>query len=449
MGLLDTLRVGSSGLAAAGANIDATAQNVANSSTVGFHRRSVEQTVADPVISGIVAIGQGVSIDGIVRDNVALLGAQQVELAGDASAAASLHDALIQVEPLFDETTSDGLRTSIDAFFDALVEATTDPSELGLRAEVVATAEDVAQTVSATAVELDAALAQFEEDIELSLPPLTQQLQEVAALNERIIAKGGAEVAPDLADQRDAIIRDLGEEVGIVPRYEADGSATLLLDGHAVVTGNEARTLSYSPPTGVAISVDGGNVIAEPGGRIGGLAEAHEKTAGYLDELNTFATEFATALNAQHAAGFDLNGVAGGDIFTFNPTNPAATLVLSSTLTAESLAFAGDATAFAGDGVNLLALTDLEDQATVGGQTAGAFLSSLTNTVASDVATAASDAERTNELRADLDGLVQNLHGVDLDEEASRLIEFQAAYQAAAKVIQITNQMLGTLMEIT
>jgi flagellar hook-associated protein 1 FlgK len=41
-----------------------------------------------------------------------------------------------------------------------------------------------------------------------------------------------------------------------------------------------------------------------------------------------------------------------------------------------------------------------------------------------------------------------SISGVDLDEEAADLLAWQAAYQAAARVVTATNEMLGELMNI-
>ena len=40
-----------------------------------------------------------------------------------------------------------------------------------------------------------------------------------------------------------------------------------------------------------------------------------------------------------------------------------------------------------------------------------------------------------------------NLSGVNLDEEAANLIQFQQSYQAAAKVLQIAQQVFDTLLQ--
>ena len=38
--------------------------------------------------------------------------------------------------------------------------------------------------------------------------------------------------------------------------------------------------------------------------------------------------------------------------------------------------------------------------------------------------------------------------GVNLDEEAARLIQFQQSYQAAAKILQVAQTIFDTLLQI-
>jgi flagellar hook-associated protein 1 FlgK len=47
----------------------------------------------------------------------------------------------------------------------------------------------------------------------------------------------------------------------------------------------------------------------------------------------------------------------------------------------------------------------------------------------------------------DADAARNSVAGVNLDEEAARLIQFQQSYQAAAKVLQIAQSVFDTLMQ--
>lgn len=446
MGLLDTLYTGASGLSAASAGIDATANNVANATTEGYQRRSVVQGTSDPVVRGGLSIGTGVSVHNIVREGDALLGMQQLSQAGEASTAATLHDELAAVEGVFDESSSTGPRSTLDQFFDALTAVSSDPSDPGLRAEVVRAGENLAESIQQAAEQLQKTQEAQEEAVSVKLPPLNAKLQEVASLNQRIVAAGGEAEAADLVEQRERLMRELSEDAGFTARVEPSGAATVMLDGHAVVTGEEARTLSSGGGMRIELSVDDGTVGVDPGGSIGGLIEAHAAIDGWLGELDTFALDFATAVNGQNAAGFVTGGAAGGDLFTVDPTDPRNSL--SFTAGIDDLALAGLATAEAGDGQNVEGLLALQSAAVVGGATPGDHLSGVTDLVAGDVSSAAARADNEQLVLGDLDMLASQRFGVDMDVEATSLIVYQTAYQAAARVISTANETLGTLMEL-
>ncbi len=446
MGLLDTLFTGASGMRAASAGIDATAQNVANVSTVGYQRRTVEQSTNDPLFRGGVAIGQGVGVDGIVRQADALLGAAQLAKAGDASQSATLHDELRSVQSVFDEVTGDGPRSAVDAFFDALTTASLDPSDPGLRAEVVRAGEQLATLINLTASELETRQEAMREQVELELPPLNEKLQEVASLNQRIVSAGGESAAADLVEQREALLRELSEDAGFTARVEASGAATVMLDGHAVVRGEEARQLVSGGGTSVKLSVDDGTVTVDPGGRLGGLIEASATVDTWLGELDTFSADFAAAINGQNAAGFTIGGGVGGDLFTVDPLNPRNSLTFVGG--PDDLAFAADPAGLVGDGGNLEAMRQLAEATVVGGKSPGDFMAAITDRVAGDVASAGSRAETQQLSLKDLDDVASQRFGVDMDVEATNLVLYQTAYQAAARVIATADEVIGTLLEL-
>jgi flagellar hook-associated protein 1 FlgK len=146
------------------------------------------------------------------------------------------------------------------------------------------------------------------------------------------------------------------------------------------------------------------------------------------------------AFNGQQAAGFDLDGNPGG--LLFDPSEPAATMKLADAMNARGIA-ASSVVGLADSGNNqnaleMLKLQDLgfnstwiEVTAKVGVQVQGA-------SIASDMSAAVADqAEQARSSQA----------GVNLDEEAARLIQFQQSYQAAAKVLQVAQSLFDTLLQ--
>jgi flagellar hook-associated protein 1 FlgK len=75
-------------------------------------------------------------------------------------------------------------------------------------------------------------------------------------------------------------------------------------------------------------------------------------------------------------------------------------------------------------------------------------MSGLLHDVGSAVASAELRYETDSASLEDAAALMASISGVDLDEEAADLLTWQAAYQAAARVVTATNEMLGELMNI-
>jgi flagellar hook-associated protein 1 FlgK len=457
MSLFDVLGVGRSGLSAATTGLATTTHNVSNATTDGFTRRRVDLATADPIRRGKNWLGQGVQVVGIGRsaDNLAL--GRLLSASSEAQAASTEHSALITFERMFEPSSGTSLRQAVDGLFDAFGAASADPSDMGLRRGVVHAASTLVTTVTGIADGLTQGIEQQDQRVVGSVEQINGDLAEVAALNEAIRAAGGPLSAGDLADQRDQVLGRLADSVGAVATFEKDGTATVRIADHAAVSGDFARTLAVretpdGPPV-LTLSVDDGwlQITGEVGGELRGNLDAREVLTSWLDELDVLATDLASSLNSQHMGGYTSSGAPGGQLLLL-PTegSPARGLRLSSVIEADpgALAFAGSPEALAGDGGNLQALLELEKADVVGGKPPGEFASALTGRVGSDVSLAATRAEAASATRSDAEELYANLTSVDLDEEAVRLMQYQAAYQAAAKVIQTTDEMLKALMQL-
>lgn len=455
MSLFDTIQTAYTGLQAADAGITATAHNVANATTEGYTRREVTTSTVDPVAQNGLWVGQGVSVDQITRNVDSILGGRRLVQSGVTAEAEAEYQALSFVEPLFEDFISEGVSDKLDQFFDSLQAATADPSDPTLRLQVAQAGDALAKDVNSSADGLDAVLFDLESTVEALGPDINARLQEVAALNDAIVAAGGPLAAGDLADQQDVLLRGLAEDFGFTAEMDANGQATVFLGGQAVVSGGIAREVvietNASGEFGVKVAVDSGliDVTDQVGGAAGGYLSAIETTKGYIEELDSMMVDFVDAINLQHAAGFDANGTIGTDLFTYDPADPAGTMSFSSAILDDPnlLAFAGDPSAAVGDDGNLLALIDFETSPVVDGTSSLAdALSTLKAQVGYDVAAAEATADAENAALADLDELYSSLYGVDLDEEATNLIMYQSAYEASAKVIQVTDAMLDTLI---
>jgi flagellar hook-associated protein 1 FlgK len=147
-----------------------------------------------------------------------------------------------------------------------------------------------------------------------------------------------------------------------------------------------------------------------------------------VSSLSGAVTPWRTGLPLEGANGFTLEvrGVpADGDVINVDPT-PAASL--------------------ASNNGNARALLALRDGLIVGGRTmADSWSQSLADmgvrvqSAQSSASISAAVASQTEQVRSSQDG-------VNLDEEAARLIQFQQSYQAAAKVLQVAQSLFDTLL---
>jgi flagellar hook-associated protein 1 FlgK len=185
---------------------------------------------------------------------------------------------------------------------------------------------------------------------------------------------------------------------------------------------------------------------------VGGLIEAHDTIRGVQEDLDTFAETFADAFNTQHSAGYDSDGNLGTSLFSYTSGDAGASLAVDSSFTSDPglLALASSATASAGDGGNLDSLIDLQDAEIFGASslTAEDYISSVYATIGQEVSAAGAAYQSSTATTSDLESLYSSLTGVDLDTEAVELMQWQAAYQSAARVISTSDELLGELMEL-
>ena len=158
---------------------------------------------------------------------------------------------------------------------------------------------------------------------------------------------------------------------------------------------------------------------------------------------------------------FNVSGsMTEGDEFIISPTRNAATTISLAITDAKKLAMGAAVDAlgnpvtppnlYPGDNSNGLLLAGLQSQTTMNNGTtsyASAF-SQIVNKVGNKShelqITSAAEAQV---LQQNIDA-VQAESGVNLDEEATNLIRFQQAYQAAGKMMQIAGQLFDSLLQL-
>lgn len=456
MSLLNALHIGASGLRVASTGTNAVSHNVSNATTPGFSKRTVRVQTADPVERYGHGFGQGAKTSEIRRTADDIVNKRAAVSTGRQADASARFTSLSAIEDSFDATSGASLSNLLDNFYDDLNSLSQAPGDRTRRQELLVSADRLTEGFNEAADALLASTDAIDEELTQSMAEVQRKLDQVADFNGRIASATTGNGRADFQDQRDQLIYELAESIGVTAQFSADGQATLLVGGHAVVTGPTARTVTFTQTaTGapkVELSTNSGvvDITTQVGGRAGGLLTASTNASSYLADLNAWVDSFATSVNAQHALGFDAAGAPGADVFTFTVGAEASTFAVDATLLADPdlFAAAGAATAATGDGDNLALIIDLEGQLLHTGatRTAADALADIYARVGRDVATASLEADRYGVELSDISALRESISGVDLDQEASDLMAWQASYEAAARVITTTNDLLGVLM---
>jgi flagellar hook-associated protein 1 FlgK len=176
--------------------------------------------------------------------------------------------------------------------------------------------------------------------------------------------------------------------------------------------------------------------------------------SGFIDQLDTFAKTLVDTVNAQHALGFDLNGVAGGDFFApiTATAGAAANVQVDSAVLADPhlIAAAQSAAGAPGDNRNAQALADLQTsvQAALGNRTFKDYFVHLVSDVGQQLQTSQDTNEFQRALFDQTQARRESLSGVNIDEEVTNLIKFQRAFEAASRVISVGDEMYETLVNM-
>jgi flagellar hook-associated protein 1 FlgK len=441
-------------LSAQQAAMQISADNVANASTPGFTRQRPVLLEETPEFIGQMIIGRGVSLKGSqsLGDSVLELRLhQQTQRQGAFDAYVN---SMSQVQVYFSDPGK-GIGNAIDQFFSRLTQLSTDPGSMTLRQGVLTAAGNLAQSFRTMAQDLATMQQSLDRDVIQSVNQINQLTAQIAAVNpevarlEKLGKDGGA-----FQDRRTQLIRQLSQLTGVSIINSDDGLTITTSSGAALVVADQSFSLSTAvdPVTNLThIFANGQDITADfTGGRLGGtLAARDQGVASVSSSLDQLAYGLAGALNAAHRNGFDLFGNPGVDLFqALNSESGAAAQMQLRLTDASLLAVSSTPVTGGGDNGNLAALRAVGTTPSINGQTPSDSYANLVFQVGSMVSSAQSDQAATQSVLQQLQNERGAISGVSLDEEATNLLRYQRAFEAAARVVNIVDELIQIALQI-
>jgi flagellar hook-associated protein 1 FlgK len=444
------LRIALSSLYAQRKALQVTGQNIANVNTEGYSRQRVELIAnAGPSTPAIESRYTGPGM-GVLTGETTRLRDQFLEVRGyqEHAVEAGLKESqsvLARIELAFDEPSDAGLSKLITSFLAAFDDVANNPEDLAARAQLV----EQGKTLMAGFTQLDAALATQRqssiEELGSLVDEVNQAATRIAELNQNITSAINNGFSPnELMDQRDLLIAQMAEQVGVTVRPGENGTVNVFVGGTAIVRDTHVSPLRLEVGTDPAQTVrvvwDADSYPAGVTGAAGGLVSAaNEVIPRYRAGLADVAQQMADEVNAVHRTGYALDGSTGRDFFV---TDSNGRVTVDPAIVADPRLLAASASAGATrDGSIAQQIAELTGAA-------GTY-----HRLVVGLGVESQAVNRRVEVQAAIIGHVdaarESAAGVNLDEEMTLMLQFQHAYDAAARFLTAVDQTLDTLINGT
>lgn len=473
------LNIVTRGLAAQQLSLDTTSHNVANANTPGYSRQTVNLTTTMPEnIIGAngqrLMVGTGVDAQSITRARDAFIDKQYWQEKGTQSRWQSQADTLSKIENIFSDTEDSGVQATLNKFWQALQTLAANAADYGARTNVRETANALVQLLKEDYQQLVSLANNIANQVAVDVAAINNFAQQIADLNRQIVQQESAgATANDLRDKRDNLVDQLATLTDVQVAQNKDGSYSVSVSGIVLVEGGNVSPLTVVPSHNDYYNFDTNKVVAagQPpltvnftGGELGGLMQGRQDIVGYLDRLDNMAKFLMQDINAQHKAGYDLNGAAGDNFFGQSgidysdpanaPTNGwinalQVNAVFYETDGLQKIAAKSEASAGSANGENMMAMADTlmsRTSATLGGATFSGYYGELIGTLGVQSQQAQNMVNNQTVLVNATVNWRESISGVNIDEEMANMIKFQKGYAAAATVMSTMSQLLDTLI---
>jgi flagellar hook-associated protein 1 len=467
--LFSTLDSASSAILAFQKAINVTSNNVTNANTPGYTKQvpvfeALPFDLPSGLSGGVTAANpqdtRSEFAESTVRLQTSLLGTFQ-----------QIQTSLEPLQTVFDATGNSGVSKALNDLYSAFSAWSTEPNDTNSRTAVISAAGEVATAFQQGASQINSALSATNQDLQSTLNQINQA--ETAVVNYNAAKARDKTPDPGLDANLNATLENLSQLADIQVVHEHDGSVTVLLGGQTpLVIGQQANPLQLgfkvpagsafptNPPVAAILDQNGEDITSHiNNGSLAGLLSVRNGSLPSLigspsqaGDLNTLAKGFADAVNAALAAGSTTTGAPpqpGPPLFVYGAgPNVAATISVNPAITPSQLAAVDPASGLSNGTALALASLDSNSATFINGLSFSQFFSSLATRVGSQISSATSSAQVQSQAVSQAKSVRQQTSGVSLDEEATRLIQLQTSYQAAAKVVTVIDELTQTLINM-
>jgi flagellar hook-associated protein 1 len=490
MPVADILEISKQGLNTNREALQTTSNNIANVNTPGYSRQKAVISTLEQSPQGQLRM-QGVELKQVIRVHDGFVRNQILEEAKNHANTQARTDGLRRLEGL---VHNDGYRIGdlVNNFFNDFRELSANPEMNTLLTNISFSADAASSGFKG----LNAAMTGMKHDLDQQIDVAVQEVntlaKEIAGLNSSIAQfKARGESPLELLDRRDVALRQLADKVGFqMSRDEKDnanitaGGIGVLVNGadssELVVMRTPAREGKAAGSVDIFVKEgDGFRLVTNQldKGSIGGMLHVRDKVIDpSMRHLDATAYQFSKAVNEVHRQGVGRDGIGNRNLFTdlTQVEGASAMLSLSQDVKNNSEAIAVGATPGArGDNRIALRIAEIQNmpllsenpgninsgngvdmesaarfQSIEGRQTLNEGLNGLVGSIAVQSEHEVQIFRHQEAILSQLENYEKSVSGVNLDEEAISLIQYQTAFNASAKALKMGDELLQTILSL-
>ncbi len=445
MSLFGALTAASQALLSQKVGITTTNRNLSNVYTDGYSREA-------PVFADVP--GMGVQVETVKRVFSRAYFKRLIDENGEYSQLSAYKNVLSQIESLFNDPMGSGLSDAINQFFNSLNDIAVKPDDIAARENFLAVAKTLVGRIRDTyssLEEIETTSVSHLKDVVSEVNRLTEKLAEIN--KNMLLYKDFPERYNQYLDERDRTLKELSSLVDVKVVYLPDERVRVFTaKGFPLVSEERSFDLSVEESAdGVKVLADGIDVTGDfAKGEVGGTIAGIKAVEEFKQKLNNLVSTFAEKVNQQHEAGYDLYGDTGVALFSSDNGQPIdASNITLAFEDPKKVAAASDPNYLASDNTNVKNLISLgEEKFSELSDLSFAeyYGTEIASSIGSEVKSV-DDLLKASQFRLDaIEEKVKELSGVNVDEELVNLTRYQRAYEAAARVVTVTDELLQTVL---
>jgi flagellar hook-associated protein 1 len=474
MGVNDILELGRQGLTANRQALQTTSGNIANANSPGYTRRRAVIETSNMNVPQGSNLGSGVEVKQVLRVHDDFVGRQIVDESHSLGGVRARSENLMRIETVA-QRDSDHVNNLVNKFFGDLRELSVSPETPALRSTIQSSGIALADGIRSMGSDLAGMKQDLDYRIEDNISQVNKLTRELADLN-RNITQGATrkDHTLDLEDRRDSLMRELSQKINFETNRDDLGQLSIVTGGCVLVQGDQSNDIYAlrTPAEGEkgAGSLDiylknhgEGRKITHSitDGELGGMMQVRDRVVNpAIDQLDKIAYHIATQVNTIHREGEGLDGIAGRNFFKDlgeNSQNAAFRFDLNDAI---KNSFENIAVGYSGQapGSNEIALRIANIQNEKGlstnhlgtqeQQTINESLNSLVGRIGVETQREGDLLTHQRDVVQQLENYRQSIEGVNLEEEAVNMIQYQTVFNASAKAMKVGEELFSTILSL-